>query len=87
MQKFKVDNCGRYTKIKKYDDDDDDDDDEFNDIVVDDDDDVHLAGQAASLHAMKELFGRACKIFSFFSTQFFSLLSHLSITEHFCADV
>ena len=79
MQKFKVDNCGRYTKIKKY----DDDDDEFNDIVVD----VHLAGQAASLHAMKELFGRACKIFSFFSAQFFSLLSHLSITEHFCADV
>ena len=36
----------------------DNDDHELDDFDVDDDD-VHLAGQGASLHAMKELLGRA----------------------------
>ena len=45
--------------------------DDANDDVNDDDDVIHLAGQGASLHGMKELFGRACKNFSIISLQKF----------------
>ena len=46
-----------YWEYNQDNDDISDSDHELNDFDVDDD--VHLAGQGASLHAMKELLGRA----------------------------
>ena len=51
--------------------------DDANDDVNDDDDVIHLAGQGASLHGMKELFGRACNFF-------FNYLPTICYTLNFC---
>ena len=59
-----------YGEYNQDNDDISDSDHELDDFDVDDD--VHLAGQGASLHAMKELLGRAWKILIFI-TGFFLL--------------